>query len=173
VIQNAFQQNAFFNPGFQISYSQMAFQKCAFDATAFQTDPCDTPSGRSGYWRLFFTQMQEEALKEYEKKTGAPVTKPVVPAEPVTAKAKTPKKPKRVEPEVKVETYPEVPKFKLKPVYETPDTYDALANLPKVVLASELTALQAKIYDFQVHLDRKQRQQRNRRRAAAFLLLAA
>src|SRR5574343_357487 len=64
----AFQANAFFNPAFQTtSYSQQAFQQCAFSHTAFQTDECIS-NGRSGYWRLFFTQMQEEALKKPEEK---------------------------------------------------------------------------------------------------------
>lgn len=53
----------------------------AFDTRARQQD------GRSGYWRLFFTEMQEKALKEYEKLKGItsepkPETKPVVKAKP-------------------------------------------------------------------------------------------
>lgn len=123
----AFQSNAFFNPAFQtVSHSQMAFQKCAFSHTAFQTDECEN-DGRSGYWRLFFTKMQEEALRKKDEKeaetTQAEETvgrvAPVSKGNGRDGKRKAPK-PSQVEPqEGHVE---KIPPFRPKPIYSvTPE----------------------------------------------------
>jgi hypothetical protein len=109
----AFQPNAFQVPGFQTTQMSVdAFQKCAFDFQGFQTSECDENSARSGYWRLFFMNMQEEALKQYEEKTGKKVAKEPVVEEVVKkadVKVKKVKKPV-VEEEV-------IPAFKPKPIY--------------------------------------------------------
>lgn len=82
----------------------------------------ETNTGKSGYWRLFFTQMQEEALKQYEAKTGKSVA-PVV-AESTKAGILPKRKPKRkLEPLVPLEHY-ELPKFNRVPTNESKITVD-------------------------------------------------
>lgn len=129
-----------------------------------------TQSGRSGYWRLFYTQLQEEALKKDEKTvehTGSMVVTETV-HDKVAAPKKLAKKkvPAHVTPEVFVP--PDLPTFKRTPVYTTPSIYEQV---------QQLIALDPVPYTKARHNSReritKQRKQRARRRAAAFLLLAA
>lgn len=62
--------------------------------------------GRSGYWRLFFTQMQEEALKKSEEKSEVKKSYPkVVESADGTAIVKTKVKPKKIKtPRVETES---------------------------------------------------------------------
>lgn len=171
----AFQADAFFNPSFQtVLHSQIAFQKCAFSHGGFQTDECDAGSGRSGYWRLFFTQMQEEALnagKQAEKSEEG------VKAEQPTPTVKK-RKAKRAEtrPESKAPVEPRVvaepPPFRLRPIYTSPSTYEQLAALPRLVYDDfSATYLHRKVISLEA--ERIKRRKQARRRAAAFLLMAA
>ena len=124
---------------------------------------------RSGYWRLFFTQMQEEALKQYEEKTGKKVEK--LP----TAEAKKPikKKPVKASVEEMVEDVaPLPPPFTVAPVKTIASVGELLAKLPELPAANDpyvLAVLSAKIVELQI----SKRRRDSRRRAAAFLLLAA
>jgi len=86
-----------------------------------------TQDGRSGYWRLFFMRMQEEALRQYEKHTAT--ERPVAPTleEP---KKPAPSKKAKPPPLVTLETY-EAPDFKRKPIYTQETKIEA--KLPTVV----------------------------------------
>lgn len=91
----AFQPNAFQLNGFQTSgavHSVDAFQRCAFQFGAFQTSPCKQDA-RSGYWRLFYYQLQEEALRKRDEKLQIPEKNPKG-SKVVSAKAKRVKKEK-------------------------------------------------------------------------------
>ena len=83
--------------------------------------------GRSGYWRLFFMQMQEEALKQYEKHTNTAQT--VAPIHEATKKIVTTKKAK-LPLLVELEEY-EPPNFKRRPIYTQETKIDE--QLPMVV----------------------------------------
>lgn len=126
-------------------------------------------TNRSGYWRLFFTQMQEEALKQYEEKTGKSVEKL-----PVTVDKKPTKK-KQLKPvkEVSAEDDLLVPQpFVTAPVKTTTSVGELLSKLHELPPANDpyiLAVLSAKIVEIQL----SKRRRGNRRRAAAFLLLAA
>lgn len=116
----AFQSNAFFNPGFQTtSFSQQAFQKCAFQYSGFQTDECET-GGRSGYWRLFFTKMQEESLQKTKEAIQQAVKETISEQVEGQAAPQRARKAKARKPAVvAVEHYPEV-RFKRKPIFSNP-----------------------------------------------------
>ena len=170
----AFQGNAFFNPAFQTTqFSQSAFQQCAFSHQGFQTDECIS-GGRSGYWRLFFTQMQEEALKQ-DAESKTTTERPVESTKPAPEKVKAKAKPKRkaVEKAVNQPQPIEVPQFRLKPLYEQPNTYDALADLPPIMLTTYSVATLKNQAIINLEHERLKRRKQARRRAAAFLLLAA
>jgi hypothetical protein len=70
----AFQPNAFQLGAFQIEpvHSTDAFQRCAFQSPGFQTSECKKSDGRSGYWRLFFYQLQEASLRARDEKLKVP-----------------------------------------------------------------------------------------------------
>ena len=168
----AFQPNAFFNAGFQVaSFSIDAFQKCAFGDDSFQTSPCTTARDRSGYWRLFYYKMQEDALQEKIKTDAIPIEK----SEPIVKKVISKKAPK---PAVKEESYEEeyqaetLPEFKLKPIYRAQSVHETLSTLPNMDNFSVyVKSAEAKIIHFAV--EKQKRRRRARRRAATFLLLAA
>lgn len=155
------------------SFSPVSFSRIAFNG-AQQIIP-ERQDGRSGYWRLFFTQMQEEALKEYEKKTEPKSDTGAVEPTPVEAKkAPAKKKPKRAEREVVDQPEPiELPKFRRKPIYQTPNTYDALANLPNIETLYQSVVSIRNTLIIDLEQQRIQRRKQTRRRVAAFLLLAA
>lgn len=74
-------------------------------------------TGRSGYWRLFFHQLQEDALRKDEEKLKEAIKEAVA---PVLADAPTkPKKVVKLEPLVELEEFPEV-KFNRKPIFTRP-----------------------------------------------------
>jgi hypothetical protein len=74
--------------------------------------------GRSGYWRLFYYQLQEEELKKHEQKQGqkTPEGKSEVASETTTA---VPKKP-RAKPRVAKPVVDELPKVHPRPIYQAP-----------------------------------------------------
>lgn len=82
---------------------------------------------KSGYWRLFFMRMQEEALRQYEKHTSSERT--VAPTLEETKKS-APSKKTKLPPLVTLDTY-EVPDFKRKPIYTQETKIEA--QLPTVV----------------------------------------
>lgn len=124
---------------------------------------------RSGYWRLFFTQMQEEALKQYEEKTGKKVEKMAS----VEAKKTSKKKPLKVVKEVsEVEEPQSVSSFVAAPVKTSASVGELLAKLPELPAANDpyiLAVLSAKVVELRISKQRREQ----RRRAAVFLLLAA
>jgi hypothetical protein len=124
-------------------------------------------AARSGYWRLFFYQMQEEALKQYEENTGKKVKKQDKPVE-VVAETVPVVKTKRKKIVERIEE-PKLPPLKLNPVVASPTAYDQLAELPPWVFNAIIE--QTNVIDLDYH--RNKRRQRTRRRAAAFLLMAA
>lgn len=79
--------------------------------------------GRSGYWRMFYYQLQEEELKRHEQKQGQEATegKSEVPqAKPVAAA-----KPKRAPPERRAAPVVELPKVHPRPIYQKqPEPFD-------------------------------------------------
>ena len=100
------------------SFSPVSFSRISF-AGAQAAD-----EARSGYWRLFFTQMQEDALKKRDE-DEKPVTKVETSPEPhVQVKIKPRKK---LEPLVPLETY-EKPSFKRKPIYATQEVTQVPAD---------------------------------------------
>lgn len=151
------------NTFFGQDFLKAKFFKPAYLHGAGEAPP--TQDGKSGYWRLFFMKMQEEALKKNDKETES---KPV-PAEVVAIK---PKRVKRRIAKVQREELPapeiKLAPFVLRPVVEQPNSYDALANLPPMPTA---TVFSLEVYRNQVIISKQRKQKR--RRAAAFLLLAA
>lgn len=129
--------------------------------------------GRSGYWRLFFMQAQEEALKEKTDEKVAEHSRSV--DSPKVVVRKGPVRKKRItQAEPRTQEKPlDLPPFKRIPVYTTPSTYEKLANLPVNTLSQDVRALTGKIYDFAQHLAAKKKRNSARRRAVAFLLMAA
>lgn len=135
--------------------------------------------GRSGYWRLFYTQLQEEALKEYDRKKQLSNTETLESGKQVTETPKVAKPPVKLEPLVKLDVY-ETPNFKRKPIYTEPTP--VAVNLPAFVagISLELSKMYQEFAPLvraqnirSIEVARAKRQQRTRRRAAAFLLLAA
>ena len=118
------------------SFSTVSFSPVSFHGAMTPV----VQDGKSGYWRLFFTQMQEEALRQYEEKTGKKTVKNEV------AVAKKPvKKPRtihRTREEVP-DTSPVVP-FKLKPIYKEPEAVDYVWLMSMQI--------QTEILKFQPHL---------------------
>lgn len=165
----AFQANAFQNNAYQTtSFSQIAFQQCAFQDTAFQTDPC-VNDGRSGYWRLFFTQMQEEALKKRdEKKEPAEVVGTVT--EIKTDKRTKVRKPAAPPKPAKVEKPLPVIPFRKLPTKLEPTAFDELAKLPPLALETYARHLSGVIINLATE---KEKRKKHRRKLAAFLLMAA
>lgn len=89
---------------------------------------------RSGYWRLFFMQMQEEALNQYEKHASTERTLAPTSEEP---KKTTPPKKAKLPALVELETY-EIPNFKRKPIYTQETKIEA--QLPTVLSKAMLDA---------------------------------
>ena len=88
-------------------------------------------TGRSGYYRLFFMKMQEEALRQYKEKTGKEVAEPV---EVEGLKAKVVKvKPKTVKAKRPDHTEKEIVS-KPKPIYRAVD------NFGDILLASQIVS---------------------------------
>lgn len=132
------------------------------------------PDGHSGYWRLFFYNMQEEALNAEKKKTAEKVDAGGAVVKESVAKKETPRKRPRgakVENSLRAaepQTEAKSPAFRLAPAVTGPSVYEQV---------QQLVALDPTKYTEARHNSReritKQRKQRARRRAAAFLLLAA
>jgi hypothetical protein len=93
------------------SFSPISFSAISFNGASTQPEKQD---GRSGYWRLFFQQLQEEADKP---KTTEPTE---VVTEVVAVKTKTAAKPVKAKKPVKVipEEVEVVPPFRPLPMYE-------------------------------------------------------
>jgi hypothetical protein len=110
--------------------------------------------------------MQEEALKKHDEKAEV---KPV----PQAAVAKSKRVKRRVAKVQRAEPHaPEVVSLPspLRPIFEQPTSYDALASLPPLPMATVFSlATYRNSVTIQITKSRKQK----RRRAAAFLLLAA
>lgn len=144
-----------------------SFKPNSFLPVSFRFPESPVQDGRSGYWRLFYTKLQEEALKKNDEKAESKSSKP--------SQATVVAKPKRIKRRVakvqRVELHaPEarsVP-FVLRPVVEQPTSYDALANLGPLPTA---TVFSLEAYRNQVIIFPSRK--RARRRAAAFLLMAA
>lgn len=153
---------------------QTAFQSTAFSFNAFQI-ASDTSSARSGYWRQFFYNLQEESLKADEK--PVPEVKQDKSEKTVVAmNARKPvkKAPRKVEEVMPFEPEP-LPAFRRKPVYKTVTVQDELAALPTAKnFAVFANKLENKVVQLAVQRERKQKQRRRlRRKVAALLLLAA
>jgi hypothetical protein len=88
-------------------------------------------TSRSGYWRLFFMQMQEEALKKPELRAEVEKLAKVVDLPPIEEAKSKPKR-KKLEPLVPLETFPAL-KFERKPIYSAPTPVDV--GLPGWLLA--------------------------------------
>lgn len=96
-------------------FHRSSFSPVSFSSQAFHGA---TEEGRSGYWRLFFYQMQEEALKGDEKEKLAEI--PQVTTRPTKTRRPTvtPKVPQ--EPKFQAPVLAPLPKFEplpLKPSY--------------------------------------------------------
>lgn len=127
-----------------------------------------TQDGKSGYWRLFFYKMQEEALKTEEpasEATAQPAEQPRL--------AKAPKKKARKPYEVKEQAYEPItfPPFIRKAVYTQPSSYEKIQGVEP--LPAPVLIRHNRDNVVQLNLEKIKRKQRARRRAAAFLLLAA
>ena len=146
-----------------------SFKPNSFLPVSFRFPESPVQDGRSGYWRLFYTKLQEEALKKNDEKAESKSSKP--------SQATVVAKPKRIKRRVakvqRVELHaPEarsVP-FVLRPVVEQPTSYDALANLGALPTA---TLFSLEVYRKQVIISTTKSRKQKRRRAAAFLLVAA
>jgi hypothetical protein len=98
------------------SFSPVSFSQISFNGYSHVVPQTDE---RSGYWRLFFMNMQEEALKKRDavlvpKPNEEPDEQIEREAAPQRARKAAPRKPTVVEPE----EFPEV-RFKRKPIYAT------------------------------------------------------
>lgn len=170
---DAFQGNAFFVPGFQTSaqFSGDAFQQCAFGSDAWQTSPCHK-DGRSGYWRLFFHEMQEEANAQDKKRKEGIAEEPVKVLEVVATEK--PKSRIVVEPLAPMFKPEPLPKFKPKALYTAPAVQEKLASLPSIDnFAVFVQEASTSIIQLALEREKRKKRQQLRRRAAAFLLLAA
>ena len=109
------------------SFSPVSFSTLSFHGTLAPAEQ----SARSGYWRLFFMQMQEEALKNPELKAEVEKLGVVADLPPLDAPERRKARAKRLEPLVPLETFPEV-KFARKPIYSKPAPVDV--ELPSWLL---------------------------------------
>ena len=151
------------------SFSPVSFSRAAF---AGATSAPEAQDGRSGYWRLFFTKMQEEALRPEEEQK--PVVDQPKEAVEISVEAKPAKKKKPPVKLVPLEKY-EVPNFKRKPIYSNPiptapSLAETLLQLPKIDFEGWIYAAQRNAVIINLEHERRKRA---RRRAAAFLLMAA
>lgn len=127
------------------------FLKAQYFNPAYLHGAQEEQTGRSGYWRLFFYQMQEEALRQYKEKTGKEVAEPQVVTEVVTKKPAS-KKIKKVKPVV----VDEKPVSKPLPIYQP--VKDATEDLVKSiwVISSELHVTMLQIPQYITLLNVKQ-----------------
>lgn len=133
-----------------------------------------TTDGRSGYWRLFFTQMQEEALKK-DAERATEETKDVeteqdavrkVEAAPARAK-------KRKKVTTKTSKAPVVPFVPLRRPPQEPTLYETLYRLPLYDLSAIKIQTQT-LVEKVIQLDNERVKRRKKRRdEEVFLLLAA
>jgi hypothetical protein len=134
-------------------------------------------NARSGYWRLFFTQMQEDALNESNKtETVSEESGSTQPHQTPAKVHRTPKRKKVKQSSVpKHEVRPKTPStFNLPIVVANPSAYEQLAELPILpTITYSLSTYQQIGVIIDLDSVRRKRRQRARRRAAAFLLMAA
>ena len=130
--------------------------------------------GRSGYWRLFFTKLQEEALAKEKQHAEAKPEKTEVVAQVVAArvpekKVRAPKKGAEVH--APAVAHPAVP-LRAPARERIPTIGELLSELPRF----SWTQFSKKAIDLSVaardEVVRIKRRQQARRRAVAFLLLA-
>lgn len=143
---------------FRQDYLKPAYFKVGYLRGA---DEEPTSDGRSAYWRMFFMQLQEEALKKPKSEEAKPVE--ATPAAKKRRKAK-------VVPLLRQDDFapPSLPPFRRIPIYTQPDSYDALAELPPLSVQTYNEPVVIRLHQEQV-----KRRKQARRRAAALLLLAA
>ncbi len=151
-------------------FNRSSFSPVSFSLISFNGAREDT--GRSGYWRLFFTQMQEEADKERDEKATKDSGKLVAP-EVVVAKVK--KQPKPVVPKkrkkVEVKKLAPIVPFRKIPAKIEPTAYDELAKLPPVTVEFYLASMHmTTVIDME---DERRKRRKRQRKIAAILLLAA
>ena len=149
------------------SFSPVSFSRISFAGAQAANE------GRSGYWRMFFANMQEEALKKRDEKTDGDTGKRAAP-EVVASKGK--KQPKPVVPKKRkvVEAAPSrapIIPFRKLPTKLEPNAFDLLAELPPLVAESYLLALSSRVI---INLDDERIiRRKKKRKLAAFLLMAA
>ena len=140
------------------SFKQNSFLPVSF---RFPGGPPEN-EGRSAYWRMFFMQLQEEALKTEEPAVAVEAAEPVVEL----------KKPSKKERLVRLLPKAEPTPLRIDPVLFSPSAYDQLADLPALPLRKHLSEASVRgIIDIEV--ERVKRRKVARRRTAAFLLMAA
>lgn len=148
------------------SFSPVSFSTISFNGARLADE------GRSGYWRLFFTNLQEEALKKRDEKTTEPARqRPVVQAtQPKDKKQPKPALPKRRK-KVEVEKPLPIIPFRKLPTKLEPTAFDELAKLPAIAFDLYIQQLTGVI----INLDeeRAARRRSKRKKLAAFLLMAA
>ena len=148
------------------SFSPVSFSRISFNGVQAANE------GRSGYWRLFFTNLQEESLRKESEKAAANSGKLAAPEVVVSAGKKQPK------PDVsKRSTRIKAPQpaqsitpLVLAPVKTLPTVYEELAALPPLIM--EQVIWRGKGAGVITSLD-KELQRRRRKKVAAFLLMAA
>lgn len=161
-----------------IQYGAANYFKPNFFASVFGSRE-ETATARSGYWRLFFMEMQEEALKKtvkeeakkaYEKTVGdsgkLAASKVSTPPRKKQPKSVVPKKREKVE-----KPTPIIP-FRKLPTKLEPTVYDELVKLPEIAIEQYTFVIRANavLYNFE---QEKQKRRKHRRKVAAFLLMAA
>lgn len=136
------------------------------------TGATPTNDTKSGYWRLFYYKMQEEALKVGEEVVEKIETKAKRDTVVLLAAKKKAPKP-RVELEKDFVPEP-LPKFKPLPVYTEPSVHELLDSVPSVHnFAVFINRAEIKLFSLAVAREQKIKRRHVRRRVAAFLLLAA
>ena len=123
------------------------------------------PYEKSGYWRLFYYNLQAESLRAEEQK------KKIKEASREAVKPKPLKKPKPIVPAIKrvVPTEASSEPFVLAPVKTLPTAYDELIKLPPIQFAQ----IYWRFTQLSVIISLDKERKRRRRKVAAFLLLAA
>lgn len=153
-----------------------------------------TQDGRSGYWRLFYYQLQEEELKRHEQKqrqeeaqregknTGKTAANSASTTAPSTAGATARPRP-RVTPRPKTSNTQEIPVFKPKPLYLVPKRQEQMDVAPLLksvsddlhawALHSQELSVQFAIAEKQKELDRTFQSANDDQEVIMWLLLAA
>jgi len=136
------------------------------------TGTTPTNDAKSGYWRLFYYKMQEEALKVGEKVVEKIETEAKRDKVVLLATKKKVLKP-RVEQEKDFIPEP-LPKFKPLPVYAEPSAHELLSSLPSLHnFTVFINRAETRLFSLAVAREQKIKRRHARRRVAAFLLLAA